>query len=220
MTKTLLIILTGFVAVTTNAVPLTQDEITDLVRRLESVYQNRTSLEANFREERHMSILKEPVISEGKIWFTPPNKIRRETTGNSPSTTVIDGRKMTIYYPNLKTAEQYNLEKRPIIRESLQALTAGLNFQRIADYYNIEGSKQDKTYTVTLTPKTPSIRRLVKSLTLTIHTDLTPLKVDFQSPRGERVLIDYSNVKRAPVPDSEYDFTPPPGTNVTNPFGS
>jgi outer membrane lipoprotein-sorting protein len=220
MTKILLILLTGFVAVAVHAAPLTQDEINDLVQRLEAVYQNRTSLEANFREERHMSILKEPVVSQGRIWFTPPDKIRREITGSSPSTTVIDGRKMTIYYPNLKTAEQYDLEKRPIIRESLQALTAGLNFQRVADYYNIEGSKEDKTYTVTLTPKTPSIRRLVKSLTLTMESDLTPVKVDFQSPRGERVLIDYSNVKRAPVPDSEYDFTPPPGTNVTNPFGS
>jgi outer membrane lipoprotein-sorting protein len=220
MTKALLILLTCVVAVAVKAAPLSQDEINDLVQRLEAVYKNRTSLEANFREERHMSILKEPIVNQGKIWFTPPDKIRREITGNSPSVTVIDGRKMTIYYPNLKTAEQYDLEKRPIIRQSLQALTAGLNFQRVADYYNIEGSKEDRTYTVTLTPKTPSIRRLVKSLTLTMENDLTPVKVDFQSPRGERVLIDYSNVKRAPVPDSEYDFTPPAGTNVTSPFGS
>jgi outer membrane lipoprotein-sorting protein len=202
------------------AAPLSQDEINDLVKRLETVYQNRTSLQANFREERHMAILKDPVVNEGKIWFTPPDNIRREITGNSPSTTVIDGKKMTIYYPNLKTAEQYDLEKRPIIRQSLQALTAGLNFQRVADYYTIEGTKEGNSYVITLTPKTASIRRLVKSLTLTMQTDLTPEKVDFQSPRGERVLIDYSNVKRDPVPESEYEFNPPAGTNVTNPFGS
>ncbi|HTD15945.1 MAG TPA: outer membrane lipoprotein carrier protein LolA [Chthoniobacterales bacterium] len=202
------------------AAPLSQDEINDLVKRLETVYQNRTSLQANFREERHMAILKDPVVNEGKIWFTPPDSIRREITGNSPSTTVIDGKKMTIYYPNLKTAEQYDLEKRPIIRQSLQALTAGLNFQRVGDYYNIEGTKEGNTYVITLTPKTAAIRRLVKSLTLTMQTDLTPEKVDYQSPRGERVLIDYSNVKRDPVPESEYEFNPPAGTNVTNPFGS
>ena len=202
------------------AAPLSQDEINQLVQRLETVYQNRTSLQANFREERHVAILKEPVINVGKIWFTPPDKIRREITGNSPSTTVIDGKKMTIYYPNLKTAEQYDLIKRPIIRQSLEALTAGLNFQRVADYYNLEGTKDGDTYVVTLTPKTAAIRRLVKSLTLTMKTDLTPEKVDYQSPRGERVLIDYSDVKRDPVSDSEYDFSPPSGTNVTNPFGS
>ena len=84
------------------AAPLSQDEITDLVKRLETVYQNRTSLQANFREERHMAILKDPVINEGKIWFTPPDNIRREITGNSPSTTVIDGKKMTTTIPTSK----------------------------------------------------------------------------------------------------------------------
>jgi outer membrane lipoprotein-sorting protein len=214
------LLITMFFVTVLQAAPLSQDEISDLVKRLETVYQNRTSLQANFREERHMAILKEPVINQGKIWFTPPDMIRREITGNSPSTTVIDGKKMTIYYPNLKTAEQYDLVKRPIIRQSLEALTAGLNFQRVADYYSIEGTKEGDTYVVTLTPKTASIRRLVKSLTLTMKTDLTPEKVDYQSPRGERVLIDYSDVKRDPVPDSVYDFSPPAGTNVTNPFGS
>jgi outer membrane lipoprotein-sorting protein len=220
MTKIISIIVSVCFATVLQAAPLSQDEINDLVKRLETVYQNRTSLQANFREERHMAILKDPVINEGKIWFTPPDKIRREITGNSPSTTVIDGKKMTIYYPNLKTAEQYDLVKRPIIRQSLEALTAGLNFQRVADYYNIEGTKEDNSYVVTLSPKTASIRRLVKSLTLTMKTDLTPEKVDYQSPRGERVLIDYSDVKRDPVPDSVYEFSPPSGTNVTNPFGS
>jgi outer membrane lipoprotein-sorting protein len=220
MTKNILICIAVCCASIAQATPLSQNEINDLVQRLETVYQNRTSLQANFREERHVAILKEAVINVGKIWFTPPDKIRREITGNSPSTTVIDGKKMTIYYPNLKTAEQYDLIKRPIIRQSLEALTAGLNFQRVADYYNIEGTKDGDTYMITLTPKTAAIRRLVKSLTLTMKTDLTPEKVDYQSPRGERVLIDYSDVKRDPVPDSVYEFSPPSGTNVTNPFGS
>jgi outer membrane lipoprotein-sorting protein len=216
----LVLLITVCLATALPAAPLSQDEINDLVKRLETVYQNRTSLQANFREERHMAILKEPVVNQGKIWFTPPDKIRREIGGNSPSTTVIDGKKMTIYYPNLKTAEQYDLEKRPIIRQSLEALTAGLNFQRVADYYSIEGTKEDKSYVITLTPKTAAIRRLVKSLTLTMQMDLTPEKVDFESPRGEKVFISYSDVKRDPVADSVYEFNPPAGTNITNPFGS
>jgi len=220
MIKTLFIISSVCFATLLQAAPLSQGEINDLVQRLETVYRNRTSLQANFHEERHVAILKDPVINQGKIWFTPPDKIRREIAGNSPSTTVIDGKKMTIYYPHLKTAEQYDLDKRPIIRQSLEALTAGLNLQRVADYYNIEVTKEGNTYVVTLSPKTAAIRHLVKSLTLTMQTDLTPEKVDFESPRGERVFISYSDVKRDPVPDSVYEFTPPAGTNVTNPFGS
>jgi outer membrane lipoprotein-sorting protein len=203
-----------------SAAPMTSDEITDLVKKLESHYENKVSLQANFREERHMTILKEALVNQGKLWFTPPDKFRREIEGNQPSTTVIDGKKMTIYYPNLKTAELYNLDKRPELKNSLQAITAGLNFQHIGDYYNIEGTKDGKSYRVTLTPKTASIRKLVKTVTLTVQQDLTPEAVDLETARGEKVSITYSNVKRENIADSTYEFSPPAGTNVTAPFGS
>ena len=216
-----LLILVSFVAASfASAAPMTSDEISDLVKKLESHYENKVSLEANFREERHMSILKEALINQGKLWFTPPDKFRREIEGNQPSTTVIDGKEMTIYYPNLKTAERYNLDKRPELKNSLQAIQAGLNFQRLADYYNIEGTKEGKNYRVTLTPKSASIRKMVKVVTITVQQDLTPQAVDLETARGEKVNITYSNVKRDAVSDSTYQFNPPAGTNITTPFGS
>jgi outer membrane lipoprotein-sorting protein len=215
-----LILFSSALASLASAAPMTSDEITELVKRLESHYENKVSLQANFREERHMSILKEALVNQGKLWFTPPDKFRREIEGNQPSTTVIDGKKMTIYYPNLKTAELYNLDKRPELKNSLQAITAGLNFQHIGDYYNIEGTKDGKSYQVTLTPKTATIRKLVKVVTLTVQQDLTPEAVDLETARGEKVSITYSNVKRESITDSTYQFNPPAGTNVTTPFGS
>jgi len=216
-----LLILASFVAASfASGAPMTSDEINDLVKRLESHYENKISLQADFREERHMSILKEALVNQGKLWFTPPDKFRREIEGNQPSTTVIDGKQMTIYYPNLKTAERYNLDKRPELKNSLQAIQAGLNFQRLTDYYNIEGTKEGKSYRVTLNPKTASIRKMVKTITITVEQDLTPEAVELETARGEKVNITYSNVKRDSVSDSTYQFSPPAGTNITTPFGS
>src|SRR5258708_18103814 len=214
-----LIILASF-AVTSlaSAAPMSSDEINELVKKLESHYENRTSLQANFREERHMSILKEALINQGKLWFTPPDKFRREIEGNQPSTTVIDGKQMTIYYPNLKTAERYNLDKRPELKNSIQAIQAGLNFQRLADYYNIEGTKEGKSYHVTLTPKTASIRKMVKTVTITVQQDLTPEAVDLETARGEKVNITYSNVKRDTVSDSPIPSIPPPPPHIPSPL--
>jgi outer membrane lipoprotein-sorting protein len=216
----LLLLVTLVTASLASATPMTSDEINDLVKKLESHYENRISLQANFREERHMSILKEALVNQGKLWYTPPDKFRREIEGSQPSTTVIDGKQMTIYYPNLKTAERYNLDRRPELKNSIQAITAGLNFQRLGDYYNIEGTKEGKVYHVTLTPKTASIRKMVKTVTITVQQDLTPEAVDLETARGEKVNITYSNVKRDSVSDSTYQFNPPAGTNITTPFGS
>src|SRR5258708_40108892 len=215
-----LLILVSFVAASfASAAPMTSDEINDLVKRLESHYENKVALQANFREECRMSILKEALVNQGKLWFTPPDKFRREIEGNQPSTTVIDGKQMTIYYPNLKTAERYNLDKRPELKNSLQAIQGGLNFQRLSDYYNNEGTKEGKSYRVTLNPKTASIRKMVKTITITVEQDLTPEAVELETARGEKVNITYSNVKRDSVSDSTYQFNPPARTNITTPFG-
>jgi outer membrane lipoprotein-sorting protein len=203
-----------------HAAALSPSEVDDLVGRLENTYQARGSLEANFKEERQVKILKEPVVNEGKFWFTPPDKVRREITGKSPSTTVIDGNTMTIYYPNLKTAELYDLSKRPSLRDSLQALTAGLNFQRVRTYYNVEASKDGNYYSVTLTPKTSAFRKLFRLVTVQLDGNLTPVRSDIETARSEPITITYSNVRRDPINDSMFQFSPPAGTNITHPLGS
>jgi outer membrane lipoprotein-sorting protein len=117
-----------------HATPLSQSEAQDLVRRIQTINKSKPSIEANFSEERHTAILKEPERNEGKIWAVLPDKIRREIGGKTPSATVIDGRKMVVYYPNLKEEEVYDLEKRPTLKNSLQALTAGLDFQQLNNF--------------------------------------------------------------------------------------
>jgi outer membrane lipoprotein-sorting protein len=125
-----------------NASPMAPSDIDQLIQKLQAVHNSQPSLQANFREERHLAMLKDPIVNEGKVWFTLPDKIRREIGGKTPSTTVIDGRKMSIYYPNYQQVEVYDLEKRPMLKDSLRALTAGLNFREVSTFYQIEGSKE------------------------------------------------------------------------------
>src|SRR5215472_18719470 len=121
-----------------NAAPMAQSDIDQLIQKIQTLHSSQPSLQANFREERHLAMLKDPIVNEGKVWFTLPDKIRREIGGKTPSTTVFDGKKMSIYYPNYQQVEVYDLEKRPILKNSLRALTAGLNFREIGSYYNVE----------------------------------------------------------------------------------
>jgi outer membrane lipoprotein-sorting protein len=202
------------------ASPMTSTEIDQLVQRLQATTNQQPSLQANFREERHLAMLKEPIVNEGKVWFTLPDKIRREIDGKTPSTTVIDGKKMSIYYPNYQQVEVYDLEKRPIIKDSLHALTAGLDFREIKGYFDLQGSKSGNQYQITLTPKTGSVRKLVQSVDLTIGEDLIPQQVTVHNTKGEVFTSTYSNVRRENIPDSTFEFTPPPGAKVTTPLGN
>ncbi len=219
MRKLILAILLG-IAPLADANPMSQSDIDQLIQKLQALHNDQPSLQANFREERHLAMLKDPVVNEGKVWFTLPDKIRREIGGKTPSTTVIDGKKMSIYYPNYQQLEIYDLEKRPLIKDSLRALTAGLNFREVENYYDMEGSKNGSEYQITLTPKTASVKKLVKSVDLTIDENLTPLRVVVHDNKGQVFTITYTNVRRETLPASTFEFLPPPGTKVSTPLGN
>jgi outer membrane lipoprotein-sorting protein len=219
MKKLILSFLVG-IASLAYASPMSQSDIDQLIQKLEALHNTQPSLQANFREERHLAMLKEPVVNEGRVWFTLPDKIRREIGGKTPSTTVIDGKKMSIYYPNYQQLEVYDLEKRPVIKDSLRALTAGLNFREITDYYNMEGSKNGSEYQITLTPKTASVRKLVKNVDLTIDENLMPARVIVHDNKGQVFTVTYTNVRRDTLPASTFEFSAPPGTKVSAPLGN
>jgi outer membrane lipoprotein-sorting protein len=218
--KKLILLTLWAIAHTVYASPMTQTDIDQLIQKLQALHNSQPSLQANFREERHLAILKEPVVNEGRVWVTLPDKIRREIGGKTPETTVIDGKKMSIYYPNYQQLEVYDLAKRPMIKDSLRALTAGLNFQEVGTYYNVEGSKDGNAYHITLTPKTASVKKLVKTVDLTLDENLAPARVIVEDAKGQKLTITYSNVRRESIPDSTFEFAAPPGTKVSSPLGS
>jgi outer membrane lipoprotein-sorting protein len=201
------------------AVPLSQSETQELVRRIQAASESRPSIEANFLEERQTGLLKQPLRNEGKIWATLPAKIRREISGTTPSATVIDGNNMIVYYPNLKEEEVYDLEKRPMLKDALQALTAGLDFQQLNNFYYVQASKEGAAYQVTLTPKTAAVSKVVKRVAVTLNQDLLPWHVELETARGQKVDIRYSDVHHGAIPNSMFQLTPPPDTKVTHPLG-
>ena len=203
-----------------NAAPLAQSDIDQLIQKIQALHASEPSLQANFREERHLAMLKEPIVNEGKVWFTLPDKIRREIGGKTPSTTVFDGKKMSIYYPNYQQVEVYDVEKRPMLKDSLRALTAGLDLRGIANFYEIEGSKEGNLYRIRLTPKTTSVKKLVRSVELVIDNNLNPQSVNLEDARGQKISETYTNVRRTALPESTFEFATPPGAKVSTPLGS
>jgi outer membrane lipoprotein-sorting protein len=195
--------------------PLSEPDLTNL---LAGIRQNR-STQADFQEERVIRLMKKPILSSGTISFQPPNKFRREVKGNAPSVTVSDGRQLWIYYPNFKSAERYPLGKGSPLDSTVAAINSALNLENIENTFQINAAKAEKGYELTLLPRTPSMKRAFQKLDLRINDNLRVDRTDMLLPNGDRIVTTYSNQTRAPVPDSTFEFKPPPGTQVTTPLG-
>jgi len=206
-----------FVALTCTAktAPLSEADLKNL---LAGIRQNRTT-QADFQEQRVIRLMKKPILSSGTVWFQPSNKFRREVKGNSPSVTVSDGRQLWIYYPNFKSAERYPLGKGSPLDSTVTAINSALNLENIENTFQINATKNDKGYELTLLPRTGSMKRVFQKLDLRINDNLRVERTDMLLPNGDRIVTTYSNQTRAAVPSSSFDFKPPSGTEVTTPLG-
>src|SRR6478736_6448216 len=207
-----------FVAVlgsTANSAPLSEADLKNL---LAAIRQNRIT-QADFQEQRVIRLMKNPILSSGKVWFQPPNKFRREVKGNSPSLTVSDGRQLWIYYPNFKSAERYPLGKGSPLDSTVAAINSALNLENIENTFQINATKTDKGYELALLPRTGSMKRVFQKLDLHINENLRVDRTDMQLPNGHPIVTMYSNQTRASVPASTFEFKPPAGTEVSTPLG-
>jgi chaperone LolA len=204
---------------TVRAADLTAAETQALLKNLQEHRAKFPSLSADFIEERTSHLLNKPLNSEGNIAFQVPNKFRREVTGKSPSITVSNGQKLWIYYPNFKEAELYTLGQKAFFDDSIAALTAGLNFQRVDQFYSVKAAREDHGYRLALTPRGSGLKRMLKELTVWVDDDFKVDRSESILPKGDRIVTIYKNQRPAPLSPSIFDFTPPAEAHISQPLG-
>jgi outer membrane lipoprotein carrier protein len=213
--RTVLSVMLAVMGSVANSAPLSEGDLKNL---LATIRQNRVT-QADFQEQRMIRLMRKPILSGGKVWFQPPNKFRREVKGNSPSLTLSDGSQLWIYYPNFKSAERYPLGKGSPLDSTVAAINSSLNLEDIENTFQIAAAKTGNGYELTLLPRTASMKRVFQKLDLQINDQLRVDRTDMLLPNGAPIVTTYSNQTRGPVPASMFEFTPPPGTEVSTPLG-
>ena len=199
--------------------PLSPADLKALLARIRDKRATAPQVQADFQEEKTVHMLNKPIASAGRMWFQAPNKFRREARGNSPSITVSDAQQLWIYYPKFQSAEHYSLGKRSPLDTGIAAITASLNLENVEAIYHMTGTKEPDGYQLQLTPRNPSMKRFLQTLSIRMNSELQVVRTEMLQPNGDRIVTTYSNESHAPIPASTFEFTPPAGTDVTTPLG-
>jgi outer membrane lipoprotein carrier protein len=199
--------------------PLSPADLKSLLAQIRDKRGAAPQMQADFQEEKFIHLMTKPIMSAGKVWFQAPDKFRREVKGNSLSATVSDGQQLWIYYPNFKSAEHYSLGKRSPLDATIATLLAGLNLQNVESNYHVTASKINNGYQLDLVPRRPSLKRFFQRLSVQIDAELRAQRTEMLQPDGDRIVTTYSNHVSGPIPPSTFEFTPPPGTEMTSPLG-
>jgi outer membrane lipoprotein-sorting protein len=206
-------------AAATDAQSLAPADIKALLGKIRERRATAPHVEADFREEKTIHLMARPIVSSGRVWFQPPDKFRREVKGNSPSITVTDGQQLWIYYPNFKSAEHYTLGKRSPLDSAIATINTALNLENVEGTFEINGSKTNSGYELRLLPRTSSMKRIFRTFDLWLDNEFFVTRTEMSQPNGDKIVTIYTNPSRAPIPPGTFEFTPPPGTDVSTPMG-
>lgn len=213
-------LLLSFILVTAvQAQSLSEQDAKSLLARIRERRTAAPDVHAEFQEQKTIHLLNKPVVSSGKIWFHTPNKFRREVIGNSPSTTVSNGRDLWIYYPSFKSAEHYTLGKRSPVDAVITAINTALNLENVESTFQISAAKAGNGYELQLLPRSPSMKRMFQRFDVRLNNDLAVDRTDMIQTNGDRVITTYTSQTHASIPGSTFEFKPPAGAEVTSPLG-
>ncbi|MBV9618168.1 MAG: outer membrane lipoprotein carrier protein LolA [Verrucomicrobia bacterium] len=214
-----LVLCFAFCASFLHAQSLSDAEIKKLLTRIHEKRVASPSVQADFQEVKASHFLNKPLVSTGKVWFRAPNKFRREMKGSSQTVAVSNGHDFWIYFPNKKSIQHFTLGRNSPVDAALSAMSTALSLENVESSYQISGTKVDRGYGLQLLPRTEAGKRIFQRFDLRLSSDLFVEQTEMVKTNGDQTDTTYSNQSRAVIPASAFEFTPPAGTEITNPLG-
>jgi hypothetical protein len=156
-------------------------------------------LYARFREEKHITLLKAPLVSEGSLYFTPPARFARRTEKPIASTMIIDGNQLQ--FGSADGQESMNLGTNPVARlfaDSFVMLLSG-NRAGLEKIFKMQLTpKAGATgatggWQLVLTPRVAPMDKLIKELELRGH-GLNLEELDVREASGDWTRTSFSDV--------------------------
>jgi len=123
-------------------------------------------LEAHFREERSISLLAEPLVSEGTLYFVRPAQLARLVSEPTPATLRICGGILS--FGDESDLEEIDLEASPVLRDYVNSFLRILEGDEdaLARLWEMELTGDAEGWQLRLQPLSESIARTIEQMVL------------------------------------------------------
>ena len=125
-------------------------------------------LYARFTEEKHLTLLQQPLVTTGSIYFAPPARFARVTEKPMPSTLVVDGNQLR--FGNADGQESMNLGANPVARLFADAFVMLLSGNRtgLERIFKMQlvPAPGGEDWRLVLTPRVAPMDKMIKELEL------------------------------------------------------
>lgn len=169
-------------------------------------------LEASFREEKTISLLAAPLISEGTLYFAPPARLARHVSRPAPSTLRICDGVLTI--GDDSGFEEIDLEASPVLHDYVNSFLRILegDADELARLWEMELTGHAEGWQLRLRPLLESIAVTIEEMLLEGHGALVE-RLRIVESSGDESLTTFSQIqpeRRFSTEELERIFCEPP----------
>jgi len=203
------------------ALPTSPDSLESVLERMDRTAASFRTFSADLRSVAHTAVIDEDDVTTGTILVKRANRgmdmlMELTTPAADRKSIAIHGQRAEIYYPKMKTIEEYDISRYRALLGQFLLIGFGTSGKELAEAYNMKvlGTDQVAGLQATrleLVPKSPEVLKNLKRLELWIpESGDYPVQQKFYLAAGDYKLATYTNAKKnPPLSDSDLKLRAP-----------
>lgn len=191
-------------------------KLQDVIREISAKQKAVTTLQADFRQEKEMSLLENAEVSTGSFIYSKPNNVVWSYSSPKPVQMVIADGWMTTYYPQLNKAEK--LEIRKYQDRIFRYMAASGAIDELGKYFDFTflDTKNSPTWTLDLKPKTSTVGKRVQRIKIWIDKkSYLTTKFEYVEGDGDLTRYEFTNIRiNQTVPAAAFELNLPRSVRI------
>jgi outer membrane lipoprotein carrier protein len=186
--------------------------VDEVVKRIRESREKMKDFSADLLQEKKISLLKEKVVSKGRIRFKKPDRISIEFFHPETSQMVYDGKTFVLYFKEEKMAERYQVQGNPVVEKYL--LFSKDPFQeKLAQWRIVEDRESILVMEILPKVKDPLFTKTKMSIS---KKDWIITGMEMVEKNGDTTILQYSNMKmNTGLSNSDFEIRIPKDVKVT-----
>lgn len=163
-----------------------------LLNQLKQVSAKTTSISADFKEVKYLTVLNEPQISNGVFYYSQEDKMRWEQKQPLEYIFIMNGKSLKIR----DDGEEKDLGSSNVIASKINKFTLSLIKGDYQNDKNFDAKcyESNNDYLVELIPKTKSLSKVYRTIKLHFSKDDYRLQqIDFDEPTDDKKVLIFTN---------------------------
>jgi outer membrane lipoprotein-sorting protein len=173
--------------------------------RIEKTVSTIKAVASEFRQERRLAMLKEPVVSSGRFYYEKPDKLRWEFISPEPSGFFVNGKLAKQWKGKNSPPEAFDLQQNQVIRLIVDQLLAWTkaDFGWVEERYVISVVKEDPI-ALKLIPRSSKEKKYIEHILISFEAETNYANaVDIVEKNGDSIRIRFFNMVINNAPKKE-----------------